>query len=193
MMERVFFVYVDHTLTEDRAFYVGKGVWDRVRRNERGKVWKAFVRKHGWVRETHRRVVIATKDEAYAFEQEIRLIAELGTFTEWGANLTEGGDGSSGYRWSEAARERVSGANHRMSGQSMTEDERAKRAGENHGDARLTWTIVDEIRRRHVEEGLSTRQLGRLYGVTGQHVQKICAFKKWKPELRSYSVPRTAT
>jgi len=183
-MERVFFVYVDYTLDVNRPFYVGKGTMERVMRRGRWKVWQAFVRKHGWERESCRQVILATKDEAFAFEQEKRIIAELGTYAVWGANMTEGGEGSSGYHWSDVARARVSGSNHRMSGQTLNATERAKRAGENHGDARLTWTIVDEIRRRHVEDGLSTRQLGRLYGITGQHVQKICAFKKWKPETR---------
>jgi hypothetical protein len=183
MMDRVFFVYVDHTLDENRPFYVGKGTAERVRRRGRWKVWKAFVNKHGWA-PSCREVIFATRDEQAAFQFEKEMIAHLGTFSLWGANMTEGGEGSSGYRWSDEAKKRASGSNHRMSGQSMTEIERAKRAGENHGGARLTWAIVDEIRRRHTEEGLSTRQLGRLYGVTGQHIQKICTFKKWKPELR---------
>ena len=183
-MDRVFFVYIDHTLDENKPFYVGKGTWERVQRRERWKVWKAFVNKHGWERERCRQIVFATKDEQVAFAFEKETIAKLGTFAIWGANMTEGGEGSSGYRWSAAARKRVSGSNHRMCGKTMPNSERAKRAGENNGDARLTWEIVEEIRRRYAEGGTSTRKLGKLYGITGQHVSKIITLKKWKPELK---------
>lgn len=189
VMEKIFYVYVDHTMDANRPFYVGKGQLDRVRLKERGQHWKAIVNKHGWCRETCRTIVLGTKDEQFAFDEEVRLIAEFGTHQDgssarWGANKTRGGEGSSGYKWSDRSRENVSGPNHRMSGKKMSDQERAKRAGENNGDARLTWSIIDEIRKRHINDKLSTRVLGRLYGVTSQHIQKILTFQKWKPELR---------
>lgn len=95
--EVVFFVYLDWT-NEDpsRVFYVGKGNDARVKdvRN-RSKVWKNYAQKYGWTRE-HRQVVLASKYEEYVYENEIRLIAEHGTYhhvTQWGANLTQGGEG----------------------------------------------------------------------------------------------------
>jgi hypothetical protein len=94
----VFFNYIDWTLEDiPRSFYVGKGKLKRISQRERNAYWRNIAAKHGQRRE----VVLATKDEAFAFEQEKRLIVELGTFEDgtlgrWGANLTEGGEGVSG-------------------------------------------------------------------------------------------------
>lgn len=95
----VFFVYLDITLDE-RVFYVGKGLLHRVQLRERRNVhWKHIAVKHGWRRE----VVLATKDEKFAFDEEKRLIREHKTFYgapdyAWGANKTEGGEGATGYK-----------------------------------------------------------------------------------------------
>lgn len=106
---KVFFVYIDWTTEEiPRSFYVGKGTIDRVNMRERNEHWCRIAAKYGWRRE----VVFATKDEAYAFEQEILGILELGTFEHsstyrWGANKTTGGDGTSGYRHTDDVKEQM--------------------------------------------------------------------------------------
>lgn len=120
----VFFNYVDWTLENPpRAFYVGKGKLKRTQQRERNVYWKNIAAKHGWRRE----VVLATKDESFAFNEERRRIAELGTFEDgtpgrWGANLTEGGEGVSGrygqlnaffgHKHSLESRVKMSGENH---------------------------------------------------------------------------------
>jgi hypothetical protein len=99
-VNHIFFNYVDWTLEDvPRPFYVGKGKIERVQKRERNAYWKNIAAKYGWRRE----VVFATKDEQFAFEEEKRRILELGTFEDgtfgrWGANLTKGGEGASGYR-----------------------------------------------------------------------------------------------
>ncbi len=108
----IFFVYIDWTLEDvSRPFYVGKGQLKRISQHERNLYWRNIAAKHG----QHREVVLATKDEAFAFEQEKRLIAELGTFEDgtsgrWGANLTEGGEGLSGYVHTHTTRQKISKA-----------------------------------------------------------------------------------
>jgi hypothetical protein len=110
---KVFFTYVDWTLeTPPRAFYVGKGQLNRVNLAERNFHWRNIAAKHGWQRE----VVLATKDEAYAFEQEILGILELGTFVNgkpgrWGANKTAGGEGATGAIKTEKQLEMMRGEN----------------------------------------------------------------------------------
>lgn len=98
----VFFVYRDVTLEEQpRVFYVGKGSAHRVSERERDNAhWKNTVAKYGFRRE----VLLGTKDEGYAFDEERRLIREHHTFYgdpeyAWGANKTDGGDGVSGGHW----------------------------------------------------------------------------------------------
>jgi hypothetical protein len=94
----MFFVYVDWT-TEDhpRPFYVGKGVERRVRRMRRNQLHQRIVEKYG----QRRVVVLATDNEDEAFALEQKLIVEYKTFMNgddcwWGANLTLGGEGSTG-------------------------------------------------------------------------------------------------
>lgn len=104
-LETVFFNYVDWTTEEiPRPFYVGKGTLTRIadtfHRNPR---WKQIAAEFGHRRE----VVYASKDEQHVYNEEIRLITELGTFENsspgrWGANQTKGGQGG------------VSGAKHHM-------------------------------------------------------------------------------
>ncbi len=102
-MSKIFFVYLDWTLEDvSRCFYVGKGQLARVNRRERNDHWKNIAEKHGWRRE----VVLATKDEQYAFDEEKRLIREHKTFYRhvdyvWGANKTEGGEGVVGLKHTE--------------------------------------------------------------------------------------------
>lgn len=105
----ILFVYVDWTTEETpRAFYAGKGNPRRIKKRERNSHWKNIAAKYAWRRE----VVLATKDESFAFEEEKRHIAELGTFEDgtfgrWGANKTEGGEGCSGYRHTLTTKEKM--------------------------------------------------------------------------------------
>jgi len=98
----VFFVYIDWTLeSSPRVFYVGKGNERRVGLRDRDNShWKRIASKYGWRRE----VVLATKDEAFALDEEKRFIKEHRTFQGyddylWGANKTLGGEGTSGLRF----------------------------------------------------------------------------------------------
>lgn len=99
----IFFVYIDSTLEEaSRPFYIGKGNKRRVAKRERNTHWKHIAEKHGWRRE----VVLATRDEQFAFDEEKRLIREHKTFYGapdyvWGANKTEGGEGVAGVKHTE--------------------------------------------------------------------------------------------
>jgi len=102
----VFFTYIDWTLENiPRAFYVGKGTERRLKERERNSRWKRIAAKYGWRREP----ILATTEEAYAFEQEILGILELGTNKyssqyRWGANMTAGGEGTTGHRDSQETR-----------------------------------------------------------------------------------------
>jgi hypothetical protein len=105
---KVLYLYVDFTF-EDQPFYVGKGDASRVRG------CGGYNREWNEIREAlgqRRRVLMCTKDESFAFEQERRLIVELRTKSgesgHWGANQTWGGEGASGANRSEETRKRQS-------------------------------------------------------------------------------------
>lgn len=107
-----FFVYVDYTVENRTAFYVGKGTATRVSNTKRNKKHQNVSAKYG----CDRLVVIATTDEAEAFEYEILLTEKLRTFcsktniNELACNFTLGGEGCYGGTWklSEETRRRQS-------------------------------------------------------------------------------------
>lgn len=86
-----FYVYV-HKTSAGRIFYVGKGHGRRAwSHKKRSNYWLTTVRKHGLVVE----VVEDDLLEWYAFEREVALIHFYGRANL--VNMTDGGDGSSGY------------------------------------------------------------------------------------------------
>jgi hypothetical protein len=77
--------------------------------SQRNIVHDRIVNKHG----QQRRVELETDDETLALATEIRLIIEHRTYAHggegwWGANLTLGGDGTSGRKWTEEQRKAAS-------------------------------------------------------------------------------------
>lgn len=104
-----FKVYVDYTKEPDpRPFYVGKGSKGRVRDFKRNDLHESISKKYG----IDRRVEFETDNEQEAFEKERELIARYRTFMnhesgQWGANFTQGGDGTSGWQPSEETRKRI--------------------------------------------------------------------------------------
>ena len=189
---RVFFVYVDWT-TEvlPRPFYVGKGLIKRTQIRERNQYWCNIAAKYGQRRE----VVLATRDETFAFEQEKRLIAELGTFEDgtlgrWGANLTEGGGGSNGWKPSTEWLRARSGSNGPLYGkkgnqhpsfgkrhnQAWFENHRGKK----HPAAKITERDVLEIRAKYATGLFTQKELGNTYGITQCVVSCLIRGKNWK-------------
>lgn len=103
-----FYVYVHLRADNMEPFYVGKGSADRAyRKNHRSKWWERTVNKYGYI------IKIVDNDlyEHEAFELEEFLIQELGRKDlKLGTllNLTDGGDGISGYRFTPEQRVNLS-------------------------------------------------------------------------------------
>ena len=111
-----FKVYVDYTTEQEpRPFYVGKGNDARIADLKRNKLHSSIVKKYG----IERKVVFETDDEQEALATEVKLIAEYKTFVSrelesddhWGANLTMGGEGISGWLHSEESKKKNSESN----------------------------------------------------------------------------------
>lgn len=111
MSSKIFYIYLDKT-DDGRIFYVGKGYLKRTQDFEnRNQYWKFIANKYGVARE----VILATKDEKFAFEIEIYLIAKFKTCETmwqpgegWGCNFTIGGEGRSGSVASLETRKKLS-------------------------------------------------------------------------------------
>ena len=102
--EQKFFVYVDFREDDGKPFYVGKGSENRAKDLDRNQLHTNIKNKHGMVR----KIVLETCSEQEAFQKEIELIQELKTHIdlgEGGANFTFGGEGPSGYKYSEEQKE----------------------------------------------------------------------------------------
>ena len=106
-MENIFYVYLHRRKTDNKVFYVGKGKGNRANFfHNRSKWWNNTAERHGVVVE----IVFDNLTEQEAFQCEIDAIAEFRYFGHPLVNLTDGGEGVSGYVMSEETRKRVSEA-----------------------------------------------------------------------------------
>ena len=114
-----FYVYLHRKATTGEVFYVGKGNGRRAWSNQRSKYWHGIVKKHGLVVE----IVQSGLQEWYSFELERELIASYGR--ESLCNMTDGGDGISGFSHSLHTRLLVSQA---RKGKPLSQEHKAKLA-----------------------------------------------------------------
>lgn len=119
-----FYTY-SHSKPNGSIFYIGKGVGDRAwQKDNRNPYWHRTVDKYGYKVE-----VLAKWDkEEDAFEHEKFLIS---CFRDMGiklVNLTNGGEGSAGYRWTDEQKENfdISGDKNPMFGKTHSEETRKK-------------------------------------------------------------------
>lgn len=103
----MFYTYLHRRADDNLPFYVGKGTGDRAHRtNNRNPYWHKTVKKHGLVVE----IVSPWRTEKEAFEHEKFLIH---CFKDMGFNLvnmSDGGEGQSGYRHNDETKKKLSEA-----------------------------------------------------------------------------------
>jgi len=102
-----YYIYIHRKKTTGEIFYVGKGKGVRCDvKSHRSAFWKSVVNRHGYTST----VILAGLDEDIAFEFEKAFIDWLGRRIDGTGvlvNLTEGGEGSSGYSHSDVAKEKI--------------------------------------------------------------------------------------
>lgn len=98
-----FYVYTHHRATDGAIFYVGKGTKGRAfKTHGRNAHWKRVVAKYGYFVT----IVADNLTETDALKKETELIAEFGKMAL--CNMTEGGEGMSGYRHSDEGKKKIS-------------------------------------------------------------------------------------
>ena len=123
MLDKQFYVYVHMKGTDDSVFYVGKGSKYRLTsKNGRNEYWHRIVNKHGLVAEIVKDQM--TFEEANAYE--IYLIAKLREEGCILCNMTDGGEGRTGYVVKENTKQAISKA---TKGKKRSEETKAKMKG----------------------------------------------------------------
>lgn len=90
----MYYVYQHRSKDSGNVFYIGKGKGNRhLDKNKRGRYWKFYVEKHGFTSE----IIVNNVDEELAFFAEMECIDVLKRRGIKLTNLTEGGEGCSGY------------------------------------------------------------------------------------------------
>ena len=126
-----YYGYVDYTTDTGEPFYVGKGIWQRVRVVARNQ-------KHTRVREKHgcqRVVEFASSIPQAVTDWEVETIAALGTCdSHLGCNLTLGGEGNLGWKPREETRAKIAAA--------YSPERKARQAASNRARVWLPETIA---------------------------------------------------
>lgn len=187
-MNDVFFVYIDWTLEESpRVFYVGKGKLKRVNTHAHNARWKEIASQYGYRRE----IILGTKHESYAFEQEIRFIASYGTFENsesgrWGANKHPGGKGSACINEGEMNAARRPSVRERIRQTLLTNKPLVgllKPLSTLEQRSKITRIQAEEIRILFEVRGVTRHDLAVEYHLSEIQIGSIIAKRKWKQAL----------
>ncbi len=133
-----FYVYVHRRKTDNSIFYVGKGTGYRYKRTDRNIHWQNVVNKHGYYYE----FVLKNLTESQAMDLEIELIKFYSRQNL--CNMTDGGEGMSGYVKSQSAKDAVANAHRGV--------KRHKSVGEKISKALIGIRHSDETKRKISEK-----------------------------------------
>jgi len=98
-----FYVYIHQRNDTGKCFYIGKGKGDRYKsKRSRNQHWKNIVNKVGFTPQ----ILINGLTEDKSFELEKEIIKQVGIDNL--VNMTEGGEGASGYKHSNEAKTKIS-------------------------------------------------------------------------------------
>lgn len=103
-----FYTYMHTRNDTGQPFYIGKGKGDRAyqRKTRRSIHWRRVASKYGY--QTH--ILASWETEKDAHSHEVFLISCMRDSGAPLVNQTNGGDGTSGFRWSEESKKRFSSA-----------------------------------------------------------------------------------
>lgn len=165
-MREDFVVYLHERLDTNAVFYVGKGTTKRVRQKcNRNPHWHRIVAKAGGFND---HLVATGLVESEALELEKLLIAEMRQRGIEICNMTDGGDGISGYRFSDEARKAMSDRMKQqtpiMLGKEFSEEHRQK-------------LRMAKLGKKQSKEHIDASSLGRTGRVVSEDTKKKIADK----------------
>ena len=118
----MYYTYGHYKADSKELFYIGKGKGNRSHeKDSRSNYWQNIVNKHGYTIE----IFAEWKSEKDGFIHEKFLIECFGDLTDL-CNLTEGGEGCSGYVWSDEQKAKLKNRTHFNLGKKTPEHVRKK-------------------------------------------------------------------
>jgi hypothetical protein len=114
----MYYTYGHYKANSKELFYIGKGKTNRAyEKDSRSDFWNSIVKKHGYTVE----IFANWKSEKDAFLHEKFLIECFRNLTKL-CNLTDGGDGCSGYVWSNEQKQKLKNRKHANLGKQLPEE-----------------------------------------------------------------------
>lgn len=140
MMKQDYYIYLHCRKSDNKVFYVGKGRKYRAgSRSGRNSRWVNTYKKHGLIVE----LVFENLTEDEAFELEIDTIKEMRYhFESTMCNMTDGGEGVSGYKWEDMSKHPSKG----NIGRKQTPEEIEYRASKLRGRKRDAETVNKNVK-----------------------------------------------
>lgn len=184
-MREDFVVYLHERLDTNAVFYVGKGTTKRVRQKcNRNPRWHRIVAKAGGFQD---HLVATGLVESEALELERLLIAEMRERGIDICNMTDGGDGISGYRFSDESRkvmsERMKQKPPLMLGKEFSEEHRRKlsaaKVGKKQSKEHIAAASLGKIGKVMSEE--TKQKIAK--ALTGRKTPEHTLAKNFKPVL----------
>ena len=179
LADHKFYVYVHSRLSSGEPFYVGKGsdtrAFDKVRRNER---WKRIVAKDGG---RFLNYIVKNVDEELAFLVEEEMIDKYRQLEVKLANFTDGGEGMSGYRFTDeqrARRSELKKGNKNNLGRKATPETRARMSAAQ--KARTSWPKLSDEHKKKISEFHSGNKWRLGQKSSEETRKKLSAVKKGK-------------
>lgn len=128
----MYYTYAHYTADKSRLFYIGKGKSNRLHENDsRSQHWHNIVNKHG----LHVELLAKWRTEQEAFDHEKFLISCFRDLSDI-CNLTDGGEGCSGYVWTEEQKNKLKGKLPHNTGKSWSNEVKKKLSDSQKGKSR---------------------------------------------------------
>ena len=197
----MYYIYQHRSADTNEIFYVGKGKGKRFcDKNKRGRYWKHYVAKHGFVPE----IIKDGLDEELAFLAEIECIDAYKRRGIKLINLTNGGEGCSGYsmkhseeqkaKWSidrkgtpsprkgvkllDSTKEKISLA---RVGKLLSESHKEAISNGLRGNRNTAKLSDDDVRFIRANRGtLTNTQLGEMFNIHKNTIHKIWRNERYK-------------
>lgn len=177
----MFYVYIHIRKDSGKVFYVGKGRGQRLfQKRGRNPLWTNIVNKHGY----EVKKVAENLEEQEAFDLEKKLIAEYREAGYELANMTDGGEGCSGFSHPHTEEHKESLKGNRYGektwgltflGKKHTPESRAKMSYARMGNTNKKGWIAPEETRRKISESKKGKPVPARQVLTHDQVRQIRA------------------